>query len=97
VIEKQICPFTKKRCFKVRKSEPNISIGTCTVRYGSENVPVVICPNRLLQKRKVFMDCLHLLQLHQPGNDIHIVPEITVPGGSIDYIIASVKNGKVVD
>lgn len=97
VLKKQICPFTKKRCYKVRKSEPSISIGTCTVRYGSENVPVIICPNRLLQKRKVFMDCLHLLQLHQPGNDIHVVPEITVPGGSIDYIIASVKNGKVVD
>jgi hypothetical protein len=97
ILKKQICPFTKKRCYKVRKSEPSISIGTCTVRYGSENVPVVICPNRLLQKRKVFMDCLHLLQLHQPGNDIHVVPEITVPGGSIDYIIASVKNGKVVD
>ncbi|HUX54327.1 MAG TPA: NotI family restriction endonuclease [Williamwhitmania sp.] len=97
ILEKQICPFTKKRCYKVRKSEPSISIGTCTVRYGSENVPVVICPNRLLQKRKVFMDCLHLLQLHQPGNDIHVVPEITVPGGSIDYVIASVKNGKVVD
>lgn len=97
ILKKQICPFTKKRCYKVRKSEPSISIGTCTVRYGSENVPVIICPNRLLQKRKVFMDCLHLLQLHQPGNDIHVVPEITVPGGSIDYIIASVKNGKVVD
>lgn len=97
ILKNQICPFTKKRCYKVRKSEPSISIGTCTVRYGSENVPVIICPNRLLQKRKVFMDCLHLLQLHQPGNDIHVVPEITVPGGSIDYIIASVKNGKVVD
>lgn len=97
ILKKQICPFTKKRCYKVRKSEPSISIGTCTVRYGSDNVPVIICPNRLLQKRKVFMDCLHLLQLHQPGNDIHVVPEITVPGGSIDYIIASVKNGKVVD
>ena len=97
ILKKQICPFTKKRCYKVRKSEPSISIGTCTVRYGSENVPVVICPNRLLQKRKVFIDCLHLLQLHQPGNDIHVVPEITVPGGSIDYIIASVKNSKVVD
>jgi len=97
ILKKQICPYTKKRCYKVRKSEPSISIGTCTVRYGTENVPVIICPNRLLQKRKVFMDCLHLLQLHQPGNDIHVVPEITVPGGSIDYIIASVKNGKVVD
>jgi len=97
IVSKQNCPFTNKKCYKVRKSEPDISIGTCTVRYGSENTPIIICPNRLLQKRKVFMDCLHLLQLHQPGNDIHVIPEISVPGGSIDYIVASVKNRKVVD
>lgn len=97
IVSKQNCPFTNKKCYKVRKSEPDISIGTCTVRYGSENTPIIICPNRLLQKRKVFMDCLHLLQLHQPGNDIHVVPEISVPGGSIDYIVASIKNRKVVD
>jgi hypothetical protein len=40
---------------------------------------------------------MHLLTTHQPGNEIHIVPEITVPGGSIDYVLASVKNGKVED
>lgn len=97
IISEQICPYTKKRCYKVRKSEPEISIGTCTVLYGTENKPVIICPNRLLQNRKVFMDCLHLLHLHQPGNDIHVVSEISVPGGSIDYVIASVRNNKVVD
>jgi len=97
IINNQFCPYTNKKCYKIRKSEPNISIGTCTVRYGSENIPVIICPKRLLHNQKVFIDSLHLLQLHQPGNDIHIVPEISLPGGSVDYVIASVKNQKVID
>jgi hypothetical protein len=43
------------------------------------------------------MDCIHLLHLYQPGNDIHVVSELSIPGGSVDYVIASVRNGKVVD
>jgi hypothetical protein len=35
--------------------------------------------------------------LHQPGNELHLVPEITIPGGHVDYFLASVKNGKVKD
>jgi hypothetical protein len=97
IIEKQHCPFVNKRCYKVRKSQPNISIGTCIVLYGTNNKPIIICPNRLLQNRKVFLDCIHLLHLHQPGNDIHVVPELSIPGGSVDYIIASTKNNKVKD
>ena len=31
------------------------------------------------------------------GNELHVVPEMTVPGGSIDYCLASVHLGKVVD
>ncbi|WP_319560304.1 NotI family restriction endonuclease [Marispirochaeta sp.] len=97
VLKTQICPFTKKKCFKVRKSQPEISIGTCIVLYGKENKNVIICPNRLLENNKVFLDCIHLLRLHEPGNDIHIVPEVGIPGGNIDYILASVKDNKVVD
>lgn len=97
LVQKQICPFTNKQCYKVRKSDSNISIGTCIVGYGVENTPIVICPNRFLQNHKVFIDCLHLLHLHQPGNDIHVIPEFAVPGGSVDYIITSVKDGKAVD
>ncbi|GBU29037.1 hypothetical protein R84B8_02599 [Treponema sp. R8-4-B8] len=97
IIDKQLCPFVNKRCYKVRKSQPEISIGTCSVLYSTDNKPIIICPNRLLQNRKVFLDCVHLLQLHQPGNDIHIVPELSVPGGSVDYVIASVRNNKVKD
>jgi hypothetical protein len=97
VVNKQICPYLESKCYKVRKSQPEIAIGTCTVRYGKSGDPVIICPTRLLEKRKVFMDCIHLLSLHEPGNELHVVSEISVPGGSIDFIIASVKDKKVKD
>jgi len=31
LLAKQQCPFINKKCVKIRKSEPSISIGTCTV------------------------------------------------------------------
>jgi hypothetical protein len=95
IVKAQRCPFVDRRCYKVRKSEPEISIGTCTVEYGGK--PIIICPNRLLERRQIFTDCLHLLTGHEPGNELHMVSEITVPGGSIDYILASVRDGKVRD
>ncbi|WP_395696802.1 hypothetical protein [Methylocella sp.] len=95
IVKEQRCPFVEKRCYKVRKSQPEISIGTCTVKYGNE--PIIICPLRLLERRQIFVDCLHLLTGHEPGNELHIVPEISVPGGSIDYMLASVRAGKVRD
>jgi hypothetical protein len=97
VIQKQLCPFANTRCFKVRKSQPEISIGTCTVRYGRDNKDVIICPNRLLERKQVFTDCVHLLTLHEPGNEFHVVPEVSVPGGSVDYFLVSAKGGKVRD
>jgi len=36
LLRKQQCRYSCKRCFKVRKSQANVSIGTCTVRYGTE-------------------------------------------------------------
>jgi hypothetical protein len=97
IIEKQRCPYSDKKCYKVRKSQPEISIGTCTVLYGANAQSIIICPNRLLQNRKVFIDCMHLLHLHQPGNDLHVVSELSIPGGSVDYVIASVKDNRVKD
>lgn len=34
VIAGQQCGYLNKKCIKVRKSEPSISIGTCTVLYA---------------------------------------------------------------
>ena len=97
VIASQHCGYLNRKCIKVRKSSPEISIGTCTVDYGKEANGVIICPHRLIEKRKLFFDCLHLLSLHEPGNEVHIVSEINIPGGSVDYVLVSVKNSKVVD
>jgi hypothetical protein len=97
VVEKRWCPFLDRLCLKNRKSSPEILIGTCAVAYGKKKHAMVICPHRLLERRQIFTDCIHLLTLHEPGNEFHIVPEVTVPGGSVDYFLASVHNRKVKD
>lgn len=97
IFEDQNCGYLGKKCIKVRKSSPDISIGTCSVKYGKEEQDVIICPYRLIEKRKIFVDCFHLLTLHEPGNEIHIIPEVSIPGGSVDYFVASVRDKKVKD
>ncbi|SDT61683.1 Restriction endonuclease NotI [Mucilaginibacter mallensis] len=97
VISNQHCKFLRRKCIKVRKSQPEISIGTCTVKYGKEDNDIIICPHRLIENRKIFLDCIHLLTLHEPGNDLHVVSEVGIPGGSIDYVLLSTKDNKVVD
>lgn len=89
LFRKQQCRFSGKRCFKVRKSQASVSIGTCTVRYGADEKDVIICPHRLLERKQIFADCLHLLTSHQPGNELHLVPEVAIPGGSVDYFLVS--------
>lgn len=84
VVQTQGCPYLNRKCLKVRKSQPDISIGTCSVLYGRGKRPIIICPYRLLERRQIFTDCLHLLSLHEPGNELHIVPEVIIPGGSVD-------------
>ncbi|ACR31953.1 NotI family restriction endonuclease [Burkholderia glumae] len=96
-IAEQGCPFLAKRCYKIRKSNPEISIGSCTVLYGRPLEPIIICPTRLIERGQIFVDCLHLLTCHEPGNELHLVSEVSVPGGSIDYVLVSTKDGKIRD
>ncbi len=97
IIDGQQCPFLKKKCFKVRKSNSEISIGTCTVYLKASEEPVMICPARLIDRRQIFIDCLHLLTTHDPGNELHIVSEVAIPGGNVDFFLVSVKEGKIKD
>lgn len=97
IVVQQQCPFLGRRCYKVRKSDPGISIGTCTVLYGRAAEPIIICPTRLIERRQIFIDCLHLLTTHEPGNELHIVSEVAVPGGSVDYFLVSARDGRVRD
>ncbi len=90
----QGCPFLNRKCLKNRKSQPEITIGTCTMLYGRQPQPVMICPFRLLERSQIFTDCVHLLKLHEPGNELRIVAELAVPGGSIDYCLVSVRDAK---
>jgi hypothetical protein len=96
IVSRQHCPFLDRTCIKTRKSQPDISIGTCTVGYRTDQ-NMIICPHRFLEQGQIFMDCLHLLTLHEPGNQLHTIAEIEVPGGSVDYFLVSARNGKVID
>lgn len=95
VLKKQECPYTGKKCIKTRKSEPSVAIGTCTVTYQDKDI--IICPFRLLEQQQIFVDCLHLLTLHEPGNELYVIPEVAIPGGNVDYFLVSARNGKVKD
>jgi hypothetical protein len=97
VVASQQCPYLGRKCLKNRKSEAGLTIGSCTLYFGQESDTIMICPFRLLERQQVFMDCIHLLTLHQPGNELHIVKEVDVPGGSIDYCLVSVRKNKVID
>lgn len=97
LINTQRCPYLGRRCLKTRKSQPDLAIGTCTVSYGKQAKNIIICPYRLLERRQVFVDCLHLLTLHEPGNELHVLGEVSIPGGNVDYFLVSVRGKKVVD
>lgn len=95
VAERQHCPYLGRKCIKVRKSTPDQTIGTCTVMHSG--LPVVICPIRFRERHQVFFDCLSLLTLHEPGNELHAVAEAEIPGGKIDFTLVSARRGKVKD
>lgn len=97
VVSSQRCPYLGRKCLKNRKSEPDVAIGTCTVRHGAARRDVIICPFRLLERKQVFTDCLHLLALNEPGNELHLLSELSIPGGNVDYVLVAARNGKVKD
>lgn len=98
LVTAQQCAYLNRKCIKVRKSQPEISIGTCTVQHGTKQAKdLIICPHRLLERGQIFLDCLHLLTLHEPGHELHRVAEIEIPGGSVDYFLVSARQGKVID
>lgn len=97
IVDNEQCPFIGRKCLKVRKSQPDITIGTCSVIYGTNRLPVLICPHRLLERNQIFADCWKLLTLYEPGDQLHIISEVTIPGGSVDYFLVSAQEGKVTD
>ncbi len=37
IVTQQFCPYLNRTCLKVRKSAPDVAIGTCAVRYGRQS------------------------------------------------------------
>jgi hypothetical protein len=98
VVKEQACPFLGGACYKVRKSDPTIAIGTCTVSYGQpDRKPIMICPSRLTQDSRIFIDCVSLLETQRPGDALHLIPEVAIPGGMVDYFLVLSRVGEVVD
>lgn len=63
-MDSQLCPYTQRICTKMRKSDPDVKIGTCSVRYQDQDI--IICPFRLLEHNQIFIDCLHFLSWRFP-------------------------------
>ena len=51
----------------------------------------------LIGHNQIFIDCLHLLTLHEPGNELYLIPEVQIPGGHVDYFLVSTRDKKVKD
>lgn len=92
ILSNHKCPFINGDCWKTRKSEPSISIGTCVLTYGKASETIIICPSRLIDRYQIITDCIHLLTKHTPGNELHLLSEVSIPGGSVDYVLVSARN-----
>lgn len=86
------CPFLERKCNKQRKSDSSQTIGACAVEHSGSDL--VICPHRFLQRDQIFLDCVHLLK---GRGRFYVVPEITVPGGIVDYILVLRDGSQLLD
>jgi len=93
VLTEQQCPFLTRKCIKQRKSDPNQTIGACIAGYQSS--PLIICPKRFLENHRIFLDSIELLSARQA--QFFIVPEVAMPGGSIDYLLVAMRGDEVID
>lgn len=91
-LQSENCPFLDKLCVKRRKSDPEQTIGSCTVGY--KNRPLVICSHRFLQRQQIFLDCVGYLESAQRYS---VVPEVSMPGGSIDYFVVATDGAEIID
>ena len=97
VLASQSCPYrTDGVCQKMRKSYPDTKIGTCSVCIGQDvTEPYIICPYRITEHNRIFNDCLSLIDT--TGNDLYLLPEVSTVAGNIDYVLAAINDGELVD
>lgn len=96
--EEEYCPFQDKRCTKRRKSESDVTIGTCSVGYRGRGLdeykPHVICPSRF--ETDAVFDPLKSLFVGE--GEFFRVPEVSLFGTSIDYVVGKRDDdGNVID
>lgn len=91
-LAEQVCPFRGRRCIKVRKSNPEQTIGACVV--GFQGDAILTCPYRMTDRGTIFVNAARLLSedAQERGRVIRVVPEVTMPGGSIDYFVVAFDN-----
>lgn len=86
--EAQYCHFTGATCNKPRKSEPHIKVGICSVGYRGKFLdhyePVIICPNRFLEK--VVFETVAKNYLSSWKNTKWVKEVGIGVGGNVDYV-----------
>lgn len=94
----EYCPFLDMRCAKRRKSQPNVTIGTCSVGYRAEfqekYKPIIICPERL-RSPQVFGKIEQAI-LPLKGTFFR-TDEVPLVGTSIDHILGKKQGNEIID
>lgn len=94
----QTCPYRQgAACYKTRKSDPNMAIGTCSLCFAKISQPILICPEPLTQNGSVFNDCLQFIANSIAGSDLYLVPEVSTAVGRIDYVLTAARGQLPVD
>lgn len=97
-LKEQTCPYMNgAQCYKTRKSDPDIAIGTCSLCFNNVKQPILICPEPLTQNGRVFNDCLSFISNSIAGSDLYLVPEVATSAGRIDYVLTAVRDNQPVD
>jgi len=91
-IRSQHCPYLGTRCDKSRKGDRTQTIGSCSVDYQGGSL--IVCPHRLLENDQVFLNAVPLLR---PRCRYVVVPEIAMPGGSVDFFVVAMDGSSIVD
>ncbi len=77
----------------------DLPFGACSVLYWSEeqqaSVPHIICPYRFVEEGAIFKDAQRLLGPTTEGTEVFLIPEIDLPVGRLDYILASREGGDI--
>lgn len=93
--ENEWCPYQDTRCTKRRKSNNDITIGTCSVGYrgrGQDEYRAhVICPDRF-RTQNVFDP---VEDLFVDAGEYFLVPEVSLLGTSIDFVAGKIVDGEV--